>query len=169
MEVNFTGQYTKHDFLQAQRIHYIPSLVERVLRITAVLIVITIYITQFILRSPGRHIDELGILLPVLIIIFVLSMPFLLPYTTLSQMLKDPDFQAPLSGTVDENGVKLVTKHSTSELKWELYNKAIQKEDFVMLYQPNKWYNLFPRRFFSSSSDWENFLILVNTNIQSVK
>jgi hypothetical protein len=169
MEVNFAGQYTKQDFLQAQRIHYMPSPVVRVLCITAIVAVVAIYIAQFFLRQPGRLIDELGILLPAFIIIYVLAMPFLLPFSTTSQILKDPDFQAPISGTVDENGVKLVAKRSTSEMKWELYIRAIQKEYFVMLYQPNKWYNLFPRRFFHTNSDWEEFLNLVKTNIQSVK
>lgn len=46
MEVNFAGQYTKQDFLQAQKIHYMPSPVVRVLRITAILVVIAIYIAS---------------------------------------------------------------------------------------------------------------------------
>lgn len=169
MEVNFAGQYTKQDFLQAQKIRYMPSPVLKVLRIIAIVAVVAIYIAQFFLRQPGQLIDELGILLPAFIIIYVLGMPFLLPYTTISQILKDPDFQAPISGKIDENGVTLVAKRSTSDLKWELYNRAIQKDDFVMLYQSNKGYNLFHRRFFGTDSDWKDFLNLAKIHIQSVE
>jgi hypothetical protein len=68
---------------------------------------------------------------------------------------------------IAEIGVTINAKRSISVLKWELFKKVKRKDDFVMLYQENNWYNVFPRRFFASTSDWGTFLDLVETHLST--
>jgi hypothetical protein len=135
MESNFAGQYTKQDLLQAQKIDQLPSPLVRNLRIIGIVAVILAYIAYLFLHSFGSWVDELGVFLPVLMILYVLGNPFILPYTITSQSLKDPDFQGTILGKINDNGVTIITTRSTSELKWDLYNRSVLNNDFIMLYQ----------------------------------
>jgi hypothetical protein len=166
MEIFFEGQYSKQALLKAQKIHYRPSPVIRVIRIIGIVTVVIIYIAQFVLRRPERFLDEVGILLPAFIILYVLAMPFLLPYSTIQQVMKNPDFIATISGKVNENGVTMNAKRSNSDLKWELFTKYIHKGDLILLYSTNNCFYLFPHYFFKSQVDWDNFQNVIKEKIR---
>lgn len=165
MEIPFEGQYTRENLLQSLKLHAMPSLPMAVLRIGASVVIILFYIAHFFFRPSENLADEIGILLPVLIIILVLCLPYLRPYDTIRKTMKDPDFNNIISGKVSQSGITLATQRSTSELKWDLFKKVKQKDDLVLLYQDHNWYTVFPRHFFQTEVDWKNFLEIVNHNL----
>lgn len=165
MEITFSGQYTKEELLQAQKLHTMPSPPMLIFRIGATAAAIIFYIAHLFLSPSDSLMEEIGILLPVGIIVLLMMRPFLEPYETINKIMKDPDFTSALSGKVGEAGVTLVARRSTSELKWGLFKRTKQKGDLLLLYQDNNWYTLFPRRFFSTDADWSGFQELVKKNI----
>lgn len=164
MEIAYSGQFKKEDFLTSQKIHLQPSPTMRKFRIGFIAIIIISYIAYFFLHPIKNLIDEVGVLLPVLLMVAVVADPLYRPYFQVSNYMKDPELASDISGAISESGIKIITSRSTIENKWELYERSIIKEDFVMLYNLNL-YNLFPRRFFSKDEDWFEFLSLVKQNV----
>jgi hypothetical protein len=168
MEITFEGQLTKGDIRKSLVMHHRPSKAVSIIRITLIIIVLLAYLVYFFLYSSKDLVEEFGIILPLLIIIYVLALPFILPYNTLPKHFKDPDFQSNVSGKITDQSVTINMLHAKSEIEWALYKKQKRSDDLMLLYLDKLTYNLFPRRFFNSDEDWKNFLELVNQKIPIV-
>lgn len=78
---------------------------------------------------------------------------------------QNPDFRNPVSGSVSEDGLSIESSRVQTQFKWNIYRSARLSPGLVLLYQTNNWYNIYPRKFFSTEADWLAFRSLVEQKI----
>lgn len=170
MEVQFEGLYDRKDVMRALRLHFNPSRVIVYLRIALMGVIILAYILYLLLSGPIVYKDQPGIILPLLIILYVIALPFLRPYEIASKFMKAPEARKPISGSASELGIIWKTFLVTSEYKWEVFKLLIVTKNFSMFYEgDNDWYILIPLNFFQTQSDWNHFLSLARSTIPTQK
>ncbi|MEW5869699.1 MAG: YcxB family protein [Chloroflexota bacterium] len=165
MLIEYQGQLTKSDLLQSLILHHRPSRPVGAIRLGLVALIVLSYLYYFILYSPRDLLEELGIVVALLMIVYLVAAPFIKPYEALPGFLRDRDLTSLISGKVTDQTITVKTASLTSELKWNLYHKHKRTPNLVLLYQAEDWYNLFPRSFFHSEDDWRAFLQLVEKNL----
>ncbi len=168
MEIPFEGIYQRNDILRACWIHFNPLRWVVFLRAILVVAVAIAYALYLVISDSRSILDHAGVFLPIVIILFVLVRPFILPYESVSKFLKDPDGQKPISGSLSESGIVWNTSLSSNEYKWELFDRLLAAEDFSLLYQRgSKWFILIPRNFFQTELDWRQYLSLVRSKVKA--
>ncbi len=166
MEVQFDGMYAREDVLKAARLHYNPSWGIVYFRVALMGFVVLAYVLYLFLSGPIIYKDQLGIILPTLIILYVIGLPFLRPYELTSKFMKDPEARNPITGQASESGLIWQTILVQSEYKWEIFKRLVSKDDLCMLYQgDSKWFILIPRNFFRNETDWNDFVSLARSRI----
>jgi hypothetical protein len=66
--------------------------------------------------------------------------------------------------TLDENGVRIVTPHSTSETKWPGFSKLVEDQDFMLLYFLTNVAAILPKRAIPGDIR-EQVMLLIRSNI----
>jgi hypothetical protein len=170
MEIHFEGLYDRKDILRALKLHFNPSRIIVYFRIALMGVVILAYILYLLFSGPVVYKDQPGIILPALIILYVIAIPFLRPYEAVSKFLKAPEAHKPISGSASELGIVWKTFLVTSDYKWEVFKRLIVTDNFSMFYQGDTdWYILIPLNFFQTQSDWNRFRSLARSKIPNNK
>jgi hypothetical protein len=165
MEINFSGQYSRQDMLKAMQTHYLPTQAKKAMTVIPIIIFLFIFLGIFTHPALSQLDNKISLILPNLFFLTFFAMPFWMPYVNVAQTMKNPDYSSPVFGQITNESIKIVMKQANSEAKWTLHKKFIQKKEFVLIYQQNNCFNVFPRHFFHREADWQAFLNLMKNNI----
>ena len=78
---------------------------------------------------------------------------------------QNPGFGAEQRGAVTPEQIAYRAPGPPRELKWKQFKSASLYPGLVLLYQDNKTFNYFPRKFFASEEDWRAFRKLVRQRV----
>lgn len=73
--------------------------------------------------------------------------------------------QAAMSGEAGEEALRLETEYSKARMPWNVFLKRRMTPELVVIYGAQNLFFLFPRSFFSSDRDWEEFRALVAAKV----
>ena len=167
MEISFSGQFTKEDFVQAFKAHTTATILGKVFYYGIWVVVAYMVITFVSALAQGGNVTAilLSYGLPVLLMGFLIWLTYSQPYQSAKRAIKNPEFQAPVSGQVNEEQIDITTQESTVEIPWSKFQKVLDRGDFVLMYRGKNGLSLFPRRFFQSDADWQAFKNLAKEKI----
>jgi len=169
MVINFQGLFTKKELIQAYKYHYLPTKLSKYFRIVIASLTIISFGLYSLLVYPERTLSDFGVIIPLIFILLLVFYPFFLPRINAKRLLKDTEFRFKISGSVNDQGVSIITENSKSEIKWELYLNYQQIDDLILVYQSKLSFNIFPKRFFQTNEDWGAFINYVRDNVPERK
>ncbi len=76
-----------------------------------------------------------------------------------------PSIRKPITIEITKEGITLYSPYFKSNLKWKIYIRFIETKNLFMIYQSNRFFNLFPKRAFSSDEQVNEFRDLLRTMI----
>jgi hypothetical protein len=161
--IQFSGQYTFDQFKKAQTA---ASGLRRPFRW------MLLPIAAVILLGVGVPLVKEGMApaewLPVLVFLVLGTGVYMFRRMTIRQNFEsNRALDRPISGTIDEEGVELVSQYGQSRTPWPVYYQARVSKNMVLLYQSTTQALFLPREFFASDSDWDRFIEIVRTSVKA--
>jgi hypothetical protein len=165
MEIQFTGQITQKDFLQAQSLHRKTSKAPLFLGGLFICMLIVTVITS--ISEPAL----LGTAIPVFVIlIIIIAVSWGGPRLQAINIWKNSkSLQKPLSGKITEDKINLEGAYSEGSVSWKAYVSYKQSANMILLYQSPNLMNIFLKTYFKDEKDWEDFKELVKKNVPEKK
>ena len=163
MNIIFSGTYDRKVLLEWIKIHNTRSKIVVYTRVVLIAFVMVAYAIYLLAYRSNDPLTELGLLLPVTMILYLLARRFILPYetitkVTITKVMKDEDVVKPISGVATDEKLVWTTSTVTSEIKWYVFKDVEIRHDLIMFYQDNNFYTLIPKSFLRSENDWNDLL-----------
>ena len=165
MKITYQGVLTRDDVVKTLKLHHQPKLFGIIIRIILASVVIAVYLVTLQSRMPVDLSEEARYLLPVGLVLYWISSPIWIPYSKATRFIAKTDYQSAITGTITEDGITIETSRSESKLDWAEYTRAIIREDIVLIYQENNFYNPFHKDFFADDDLWNAFINLVKEKV----
>jgi hypothetical protein len=73
--------------------------------------------------------------------------------------------QTAMSGEADDEALRLETEYSKTRVPWNMFLKYRMTLELVAIYGAQNLFFLFPRSFFSSDREWDEFRVLVAAKV----
>lgn len=86
-----------------------------------------------------------------------------------SGLKSSPVLDTKLTFKATEDAVVIISSHSSSTLKWDMFHKTVGTPDGVLLYHQKYLFNWLPKTAFSSESDYQRFLELASSKTKHSK
>jgi YcxB-like protein len=83
------------------------------------------------------------------------------------QFKKRPDRDVELEWRIDANKIQMHSALGQSEVQWQAFTKMLRTPAGVILYPNDQIYHLLPRRGFESDAEFERFVVLAKSKIQT--
>ncbi len=80
-------------------------------------------------------------------------------------LAQNSEYQNQISGVVSEEGLSIQASQAQTQSQWTIYRSARLSPGYVLLYQLNNTFNVYPRKFFATEADWLAFRALVEQKI----
>ena len=156
----YEGEISRARFIQAMRLHSKPGPLGWGLR--AMLVGFLVYL---FVAYGGQLLNPL-LLISIVLVVAVLTMHWWRPYDAARRVYDREDaFHQPVSGWVGPDGILIKAATGENLVKWDAYSGFVQDGDLILMYQQNRWFNLFLREFFASDEDWQRFLSTVRNHM----
>ena len=159
MEIEFEGSYDIKTIRKKTALAEQPSQKHLIRQLSLALflalllavVVMNIYQSKECFSSNSLF----GILL--LFMIYYIIQPYIAPYLAVIQASMVP-IKAPVRrGTVSSEGIKYLSDGNVEIISWNKIYKAKQTDDLVVLFADYSPSIAFPRKFFKSEVDWQQF------------
>jgi hypothetical protein len=172
MQINFSGQITKKEFVNAIKVHYNQQF-KTIKIIFGIILIIVFFGAILVLFSkiPASGPDKISYYLPFFIfIITILTSPWWL-FMTIAPAYdkKENIYNAMIHGTVDDQGITIFTKNSSAITNWAAFLTYQISEDYLLLYLGKNNFNIFTRGLFSTEADWLEFQTMVKQKLPARK
>jgi len=167
MDIPFKGTYQREDIYQAVRLTARESLLWKIFRMVLLLImIVNIVLTINQVVSAGRPAVELLSVIPsVLIAAYIILQPVITAYLITSRIWKQASEHANVQGNIKRTGLTISQFGTDQELEWQRFTRAEVSDRYIVLLAPGGYMNVFPRSFFVSDSDWNDFIQLIQENV----
>ncbi|HKJ27744.1 MAG TPA: hypothetical protein VJ965_08910 [Anaerolineales bacterium] len=167
MEIPYQGQYEKKQYLKGVYRALRPKTWVSILRFGLFLVffvlLLGVMIAEF--NGDGLQINEVARLvrhtLTLIILAYVSFYNSIRIYQKANKLWKDPITPAIRSGVVSNQGISF----RSNTQQWNQFIKKDVQDDMVVLLTINHQFAIFPRSFFSSDSDWNRFVQLVEAKV----
>ena len=95
------------------------------------------------------------------------SYPFWGPSTSARTTYKNQsEMRGSFVGAFNDEGLLLNTSKATQNIKWAAYTHIVRDSETVLLFQNAQCFNFFPRAFFATDAEWQEFQTMLDGKIQ---
>lgn len=161
MEIPYEGKIDLPVLRQVTRLQLFPT------RSRAVIVgCIALLMVWSLLLMPLTRGASFQELLPGLVPLAVLALLALTIPLSLRRVLdSNKQLQAPLTGAVTDQGLRIATLYGSSQLPWDVFYKVTIGRDVVLLYQSVQVCNVLHRRFFAGDAEWRSAVDLIRSHV----
>ena len=165
--ITFSGTYTRAEWLRGLNIAMRPSkgaLALRLLALALFVVALGIIAAAFIRGEPIETLRLIRNVMAAVVLGFWAIQPFLRARQLAAAQWKRAGGKVSLSGAVTEEGIQ--TNASPEIDRWNMYLKAVQLEDMVVLMGGDGLATILPQRFFPDDRAWRDFRAMVEFKVR---
>ena len=170
MQINFQGQYDKNLFFKAVRIANQPVRSRDGLMFFLLVVALgALGVLTIRLIQTGDWESNLIYIIAAVIMGGVSAFNLLRPYFAARKLWANPGVRRELRGQITNQGITYQFQEGKNEILWGQFTRLRKTAGLVTLVRKDGLLVVFPRRFFKSSGDWENFEKLVERKVISTE
>jgi hypothetical protein len=160
MQINFSGQITKQEFVKAYKIHYNQQFKKTKLLFGIFLVILacSTFSTIFLLISENATIQKPYLIPLVLIPFLILTYPWwsiLIISRTYEK--KENGYNGPIHGSINDQGLTIFTRLANANFYWPVFSSYKKSNNMILLYQGKNCFNIFTQSLFATQEDWQQF------------
>lgn len=162
MRVNYQGQVSKGEYMQALKLNF-PRLIVMKWLFGFILAILLFTLIVNIIRDPSLF----QAFLPGMVFSLVLltSPWWMIQLQASSYSQKGNIYHAPVHGVIDETGILIEGENVQAKTKWEAYTHYKKAPGMVLLYQGKNSLHIFTKVMFSET-DWDLLAQVVNEKLK---
>jgi hypothetical protein len=161
--INLSFRYTESDYARALRAHYATHL--RLLTDIASIAVVAAG-GAYLWGLPGQH--WLGVACVVVAAVFALLLIAAFTIVPKWAFRREPKFLDDYSLTFSPDGIHFRTAHMDSQLKWDMYSRAVIDASSYVLYYGTHHFTVIPRRAFLDEGQRQAFDQMLERHIPRI-
>lgn len=153
-------KYKRDEYIKAARFHFTRTMT---LKLDIAVATFTALVALLSLKIDGiSWLSVSAICVTVLLLLVVFCALFVVP----AQMYKGSEkLKQDYELVFSEEGIKFKTADIDSNLKWDLYKRWIENQDFFILYHGKNEFSVIPKRVFKDHAELNGFKELIKRKI----
>jgi Na+/melibiose symporter-like transporter len=163
VDIRFTAQLTPEDYVRAQRLHAGP----RVYFVVGSFMLAVLSLIVFVSGDAhdGRTWVVTGGLWVIWFLVFCLTQPRGMARRAAKTFSQQKTLQVPFEGEITDEKWHVRSEIGESRISWADFHKWKGNKNLVLVYQSDRLFNMFPRRFFISDEEFQSFKELLTRAI----
>jgi len=166
MQIIFQGQYEQNMFFKAVALaNRQPKNRQRLLSFLLVIAIGSLGVIAYRILTSGDLLGNVVYLAAAIFMGGLVGQILLRPYFVARKLWTNPGTQRPLKGLATNLGITYLLPEGDNFIAWTRINRLQQTDDLLTLVRNDGLLLVFPRGFFKSQRDWQEFSKLVNSKV----